>query len=36
MMEEEEEYEEGDMKVKVMKIGDGDVHEMMNQILGGH
>ena len=32
----EEEYEEGDMKVKVMKIGDGDVHEMMNQILGGH
>jgi hypothetical protein len=23
------------MKVKVMKVGSGDVHEMMNKILGG-
>ena len=34
-----EEYmaeEDGEMKVKVMKIGHGgDVHEMMNEILGG-
>lgn len=37
----DEEYEEEDMdegkevKVKVMKLGGGDVHEMMNKILGG-
>lgn len=48
MMEDEEEEEEmmhedemmmptGDVKVKVMKLGDGhSVHEMMNEILGGH
>jgi len=24
-----------DVKVKVMKLGGGDVHEMMNKILGG-
>jgi len=37
--EDEVEYEEEDMsddvKVKVMKVGGGDVHEMMNKILGG-
>ena len=44
MYEDDEEYEEEDMemmddgkdmKVKVMKVGSGDVHEMMNKILGG-
>ena len=40
-MSDDEEYEEEDMdegkdvKVKVMKLGGGDVHEMMNKILGG-
>ena len=43
-MYDDEEYEEEDMemmddgkdmKVKVMKVGSGDVHEMMNKILGG-
>ena len=34
--EEDEEYEDGDVKVKVMKLGGGDVHDMMNKILGGH
>jgi extradiol dioxygenase family protein len=34
--EEEMAEEDGEMKVKVMKIGHGgDVHEMMNEILGG-
>tara|TARA_A100001515_G_scaffold34659_1_gene26997 strand:+ start:470 stop:730 length:261 start_codon:yes stop_codon:yes gene_type:complete len=34
--EEEMSEEDGEMKVKVMKIGHGgDVHEMMNEILGG-
>lgn len=34
--EEEEPMEEsGDVKVKVMKAGSGDVHEMMNKLLGG-
>ena len=34
--EEEMVEEDGEMKVKVMKIGHGgDVHEMMNEILGG-
>ena len=37
--EEEEMMEEdhgSDVKVKIMKVGSGgDVHEMMNQILGG-
>tara|TARA_R110002167_G_scaffold222733_1_gene427671 strand:- start:203 stop:472 length:270 start_codon:yes stop_codon:yes gene_type:complete len=33
---EEEIMDEGkDVKVKVMKLGGGDVHEMMNKILGG-
>ncbi len=33
---EEEDMDEGkDVKVKVMKLGGGDVHEMMNKILGG-
>ena len=45
MYDDDEEYEEedmemmdddgNDMKVKVMKVGSGDVHEMMNKILGG-
>ena len=46
-MSDDEEYEEEDMemmddhhdgkdvKVKVMKLGGSDVHEMMNKILGG-
>ena len=42
--DEEEMYEEEEMmmpddgiKVKVMRVGDGgSVHEMMNEILGGH
>ena len=43
-MSDDEEYEDEDMemmdegkdvKVKVMKLGGGDVHEMMNKILGG-
>ena len=34
--EEEMAEEDGEMKVKVMKIGHGGaVHEMMNEILGG-
>ncbi len=28
--------EEGDVKVKVMRLGSGNVHELMNEILGGH
>ena len=33
---EEEDMDEGkDVKVKVIKLGGGDVHEMMNKILGG-
>ena len=33
---EEEDMDEGkDVKVKVMKLGGSDVHEMMNKILGG-
>ena len=28
--------EEGDVKVKVMRLGGGNVHELMNEILGGH
>ena len=44
MYEEEEMYEEDDMmemphgedvKVKVMKLDGGNVHEMMNKLLGG-
>ena len=37
MMEEEMmEEHDGDVKVKIMKVGSGDdVHSMMNQILGG-
>jgi hypothetical protein len=27
--------EEGDVKVKVMRLGGGNVHELMNEILGG-
>jgi hypothetical protein len=28
--------EDGDVKVKIMKVGSGDdVHSMMNKILGG-
>ena len=35
-MEYEEEEDHGDgVKVKVMKVGGGDVHEMMNELLGG-
>ena len=43
-MSDDEEYEEEDMemmdegkdvKMKVIKMGGGDVHEMMNKILGG-
>lgn len=35
MMEEEPMEEDGNVKVKVMKAGSGDVHEMMNKLLGG-
>ena len=37
MMEEEMmEEHDGDVKVKIMKVGSGDdVHSMMNKILGG-
>jgi hypothetical protein len=27
---------ENGVKVKVMRLGDGNVHEMMNEILGGY
>ena len=36
MMEEDMSEGHGDgVKVKVMKMGGGDVHEMMNELLGG-
>tara|TARA_R100000935_G_C2729138_1_gene121198 strand:+ start:262 stop:543 length:282 start_codon:yes stop_codon:yes gene_type:complete len=36
MMEEDMYDDHGDgVKVKVMKVGGGDVHEMMNKLLGG-
>jgi hypothetical protein len=36
MMEEDMSDDHGDgVKVKVMKVGGGDVHEMMNELLGG-
>ena len=36
MMEEDMYDDHGDgVKVKVMKVGGGDVHEMMNELLGG-
>tara|TARA_R100000935_G_scaffold5279_2_gene12131 strand:- start:118 stop:402 length:285 start_codon:yes stop_codon:yes gene_type:complete len=35
-MEYEEEEDHGDgVKVKVMKVGGNDVHNMMNELLGG-
>jgi len=30
----EEEHMDGDMKVKVMKVDSGDMHSVMDQILG--
>ena len=36
VIEEEMMPEEGDVKVKIMKVGSGDdVHSMMNKLLGG-
>jgi len=34
--EEMMEVPSGDVKVKVMKLDGGNVHEMMNKLLGGH
>jgi len=34
--EEMMEVPSGDVKVKVMKLDGGNVHDMMNKLLGGH
>ena len=34
-MMEEDHHDDENVKVKVMKVGSGDVHEVMNKILGG-
>ena len=36
MEEEMMDHHDGDVKVKIMKVGEGDnIHEMMNKMLGG-
>ena len=34
-MMEDDHHDDDNVKVKVMKVGSGDVHEVMNKILGG-
>jgi hypothetical protein len=34
-MMEDDSHDDENVKVKVMKVGSGDVHEVMNKILGG-